>query len=131
VRRGVAVAIDYAHHRGDRPPEGTLAGYRAGRLVPPVPDGSCNLTAHVALDACAAAGLVAGATATLLTTQREALHTLGVTGRRPDLELAHADPGGYVRALASASEAADITDPAGLGGFRWLVQGVGMPLPLR
>ncbi|MFD9246918.1 SAM-dependent methyltransferase, partial [Streptomyces sp. NPDC059556] len=58
---GRAVAVDYAHVRGARPPFGSLTGFRAGREVPPVPDGSCDLTAHVALDACAApAGDVGG-----------------------------------------------------------------------
>ena len=59
IAEGLAVAIDYGHVRADREAGawdgGTLAGYRGGRLVSPVPDGSCNLTAHVALDACAAA----------------------------------------------------------------------------
>ncbi|MFG1754550.1 SAM-dependent methyltransferase [Streptosporangium sandarakinum] len=59
---GEAVAIDYAHFQAGRPPYGTLTGYRDGSLVPPVPDGSCDITAHVALDACAAAGERAGAT---------------------------------------------------------------------
>ncbi|WP_395361249.1 SAM-dependent methyltransferase [Streptomyces sp. YH02] len=52
---GRAVAVDYAHVRDSRPPFGSLTGFRAGREVPPVPDGSTDLTAHVALDACAAA----------------------------------------------------------------------------
>ncbi|MYS06260.1 hypothetical protein GTW71_07360, partial [Streptomyces sp. SID6041] len=47
---GRAVAVDYAHVRENRPPFGSLAGFRAGREVPPVPDGSGDLTAHVALD---------------------------------------------------------------------------------
>lgn len=55
---GLAVAVDYAHVRQSRPPFGTLTGFRAGREVRPVPDGSCDLTSHVALDACAAAGTV-------------------------------------------------------------------------
>ncbi|NEB77546.1 hypothetical protein G3I40_20315, partial [Streptomyces sp. SID14478] len=53
VERGLAVAVDYAHARGTRPPFGTLTGFRAGRETAPVPDGTCDLTAHVALDACA------------------------------------------------------------------------------
>ena len=57
---------------------GTLAGYRGGRQVPRVPDGSCDVTGHVALDACAAAGVAAGARATVMCTQREALTRLGV-----------------------------------------------------
>ena len=56
LRRGLAVAVDYAHRRDSRPPSGTLTGYRGGRQVPPVPDGSCDITSHVALDACATAG---------------------------------------------------------------------------
>ncbi|MET8505398.1 SAM-dependent methyltransferase [Streptomyces sp. NPDC004787] len=117
-----AVAVDYAHLAPARPPFGTLTGFREGREVPPVPDGSRDLTAHVALDACAAA--VPDAAATRLLTQREALHELGVTGTRPPLALAGADPAGYVRALAAAGEAAELTAPGGLGGFRWLVQRV-------
>ncbi|WP_459182432.1 SAM-dependent methyltransferase [Streptomyces sp.] len=112
---GLAVAVDYAHVREARPPYGTLTGFRDGREVPPVPDGSCDITAHVALDACASAA--GGGT---LTTQREALHALGLTGRRPPLALASTDPTAYVRALAGASDAAELTDPAGLGAFGWL-----------
>lgn len=130
LRRGVAVAVDYCHQRSARPRAGTLTGYRAGRQVPPTPDGSCDLTAHVALDACAAAGEAAGATGTLLTTQREALRQLGVTGERPPVELARAEPVSYLRALAAAGEAGELTDPTGLGGFGWLVQAAGVPLPL-
>ncbi|WP_437085955.1 SAM-dependent methyltransferase [Streptomyces sp. enrichment culture] len=53
--RGLAVAVDYAHTADARPPFGTLTGFRDGRETRPVPDGSCDITAHVALDACAAA----------------------------------------------------------------------------
>ncbi|MEU2673477.1 SAM-dependent methyltransferase [Streptomyces sp. NPDC007164] len=121
VAGGLAVAVDYAHVRDARPPFGTLTGFRAGREVRPVPDGSCDLTSHVALDACAAAGSFAGAQPELLS-QREALHRLGVSGGRPPLALASADPAGYVRALASAGEAAELTAPGGLGDFGWLMQ---------
>ncbi|MCX5391472.1 SAM-dependent methyltransferase [Streptomyces sp. NBC_00094] len=119
---GRAVAVDYAHVRDSRPPFGTLTGFRAGREVPPVPDGSCDLTAHVALDACAAEagdGLLVE-----LVTQREALRRLGVSGGRPPLSLASADPVGYVRALASAGEAAELTARGGLGDFLWLTRRV-------
>lgn len=130
LRRGVAVAADYGHRRDARPRHGTLVGYRAGRLVPPVPDAGCDLTAHVALDACAAAGTAAGAGGTLLTTQRDALRQLGVRAGRPPVALASTRPAGYLRALSAAGEAAELTDPAGLGGFGWLVQAVGVPVPL-
>jgi SAM-dependent MidA family methyltransferase len=127
LRHGLAVAVDYSHVRDARPPSGTLTGYRAGRQVPPVPDGSCDLTSHVALDACAAAASEAGATATLLTTQRDALRALGVRGDRTDPPAT--DPTAYLRALATRGEAAELTDPAGLGGFGWLVQSVGVEIP--
>ncbi|MEU4265041.1 SAM-dependent methyltransferase [Streptomyces argenteolus] len=119
---GTAVAVDYAHVRGSRPPFGTLTGFRGGREVPPVPDGSCDLTSHVALDACAAA--VAGGAEAELLDQRAALRELGVSGERPPLARASQDPAGYVRALASAGEAAELTARGGLGDFGWLRQRV-------
>ena len=129
IDRGVAVAIDYGHEAAGRPVGGTLAGYRAGTLVPPAPDGRSNLTAHVALDSVAAAGRAAGAGDTRLDDQRTALLTLGVDPRRPPVHRARTDPEGYVRALAWAGEAAELTDRSGLGAFRWLVQGVGITVP--
>jgi SAM-dependent MidA family methyltransferase len=130
LARGLAVAVDYSHQRAARPGHGTLAGYRAGRPVPPVPDGTCDLTAHVALDACRAAGQAAGrAGAAVLTSQRAALRALGLRGARPPLALAGRDPAGYLAALAQAAQEAELADPGGLGGFGWLIQPVGMPLP--
>jgi SAM-dependent MidA family methyltransferase len=126
---GLALAADYAHSLARRPLAGTLAGFRDGREVQPIPDGSRDITAHVALDACAAAGIAAGATQTMLTTQRTALRALGLTGRRPPLSEADRDPAGYLTALRLAAEDAELTDPAGLGGFGWLVQAAGIPLP--
>ncbi|MDA0636953.1 SAM-dependent methyltransferase [Nonomuraea sp. MCN248] len=120
--RGRAVAIDYAHPVDNRPRRGTLTGYRDGAVVSPIPDGTCDITAHVALDACAEAGRRAGAISTELSTQRAALRALGITGARPPLDLAGADPSGYLRALARASEEGELIDPAGLGGFGWLCQ---------
>ncbi len=150
VDRGLAVAADYAHTVGTRPPFGTLTGFREGRETAPVPDGSCDITAHVALDAVAAACPVACAPEctppgahqrpalprpalprpallrpALLRPQREALRALGVVGARPPLALASTDPAAYVRALASASEAAELIAPGGLGDFVWLLQPVG------
>jgi len=124
--RGVAVAIDYAHVRASRPLFGSLTGYAQGRQTSPIPDGSCDITAHVALDSCAAA---APADWTVHSTQRAVIHRLGITGGRPDLGLASSDPRGYLRALSQASAAAELTDPDGLGGFGWLVQGVAVPVP--
>ncbi|MDK0520275.1 SAM-dependent methyltransferase [Streptomyces sp. ML-6] len=119
---GLAVAVDYAHRREARPPFGTLTGFRAGREVRPVPDGRCDLTSHVALDACAAAGGEAAGAPPEILTQREALRGLGIDGGRPPLALASSDPAGYLRALASAGEAAELTARGGLGDFGWLMQ---------
>ena len=129
IARGAALAVDYGHLKAARPGCGTLTGYLDGRAVPALPDGSRDVTAHVALDACAAAGDRAGAAQTLLATQREALRRLGVDGRRPSLALAASDPEAYVRELCQASENAELIAPGGLGGFGWLIQTVGIDLP--
>jgi SAM-dependent MidA family methyltransferase len=112
VRQGLAVAVDYGHTLADRRP--TLTGYRGGKQVPPVPDGTCDLTAHVALDS------VAAATGSRLVRQREALTSLGVSAQLPDA----GDPS-YPAALARASQARELLDPDGLGGFGWLLRPVG------
>lgn len=128
VARGLALAVDYGHLRDSRPLDGTLTGYRGGRQVPPVPDGSCDVTAHVAMDSVASAGERVARCAYSLVSQREALRALGADGGRPPLSLASRDPAGYLRALAAASAAAELTDPAGLGGHLWLRQPVGVAL---
>lgn len=122
VRRGAAVAVDYGHTRSGR--RTSLTGYRDGRLVAPVPDGSCDLTAHVALDSCAAA---AGAR---VLTQREALTVLGVSTTRPDRHFADRDPRGYLIQMQQAGAAAELMSPRGMGGFGWLVRPVGIEDPL-
>ena len=123
VERGLAVCVDYGHLRDARPRLGTLTAYRHGRQVPPVPDGSCDLTAHVAFDA------LATPRSTVLR-QRDALRALGVSGQRPPLALATADPAAYLTALADAAAAAELTDPTGLGGHLWLLEPVGIGSPL-
>ncbi|MGC5289115.1 SAM-dependent methyltransferase [Micromonospora sp. DT231] len=128
IERGLAVAVDYGHLRENRPVHGTLTGYRAGRQVPPVPDGSSDVTAHVAMDSVASAGAAVARCAYSLVSQAEALRALGADGGRPPLSMAGTDPAGYVRALAAASAVAELTDPAGLGGHLWLRQPVGIPL---
>lgn len=115
VTRGVAVAVDYGHTRADRPPFGSLRSYRDGREVDVLADGSRDVTAHVAVDA------VAAAADGELRRQRDALRALGVDGSRPDLDRATSDPAGYVRALAGATEAAELTARGGLGDFWWVV----------
>jgi hypothetical protein len=114
---GTAIAIDYGHTRDDRPPFGTLRSYVDGREADVIPDGSRDVTAHVAVDSVAAS---AGAT---LIRQREALGMLGLDASRPPLDLAHSDPGAYMQALAAAGEAGELIAGGGLGDFWWLVTG--------
>lgn len=121
--RGVAVAVDYAVDPL-RDVAGTLTGYRAGRQVAPVPDGSCDLTAHVLMQSCAAA--VDGGHVDLMT-QRDALRALGVDAARPAYD---DDPRSYLAALQTTGEAAELLDPGGLGAFTWLVHAKGVPAPI-
>jgi SAM-dependent MidA family methyltransferase len=134
VRRGAALAIDYGHLAEDRPRFGTLTGFRHGREVAPVPDGSCDLTAHVAFDATAAAGRDAAAPGSpdpVLISQAGALRALGLDGARPPLALARHHPTTYLRRLTAATAAAELTDPDGLGAHRWLWQPVALSRPIR
>jgi SAM-dependent MidA family methyltransferase len=108
--RSLAVAIDYGHVKSSRPPYGTLTGFRNGRECAPTPDGSCDITAHVALDSLGGS----------IVNQRDALRALGVSATRPSLELAQTEPLRYLSELSSAGEAAELLDPSGLGGFGWV-----------
>jgi SAM-dependent MidA family methyltransferase len=128
IDTGLALAIDYGHTLADRPALGTLAAFRNGVAVMPVPNGSCDLTAHIAADAVAAAGSAVAGLDAQVVRQTDALRSLGVTGRRPDLELARRDPAAYVRALSAASTSAELTDRSGLGAHYWIYQPVGIPL---
>ena len=123
VTRGLAVAVDYGHTVRSRPPLGTLRSYRQGTEVEVLPDGSRDVTAHVAVDA------VAGRTGAVVVSQRDALRALGISGARPDLARATSDPRGYVADLSVASEAAELTAADGLGGFWWMVTAVGVERP--
>jgi SAM-dependent MidA family methyltransferase len=111
---GIALAVDYGHTAVARPPFGSLASYAHGQEVDVVPDGSRDVTAHVAVDAAAAR---VGAS---LERQRDALARLGVDGTRPPLDLATNDPAAYVRALTRASESAELRARSGWGDFWWL-----------
>jgi len=126
VSRGCALAVDYGHLRDERPGLGTLTGFRGGRQVEPVPDGSCDITAHVAMDAVARAA----GTPYALIRQRKALKALGVDGGRPPIDLARTDPAGYLRALTGAGAAAELIDPAGLGGHWWLLHAIGVDVAM-
>lgn len=109
--RGTALAIDYGHLRAERPEGATMAGFRDGRATEPVPDGSCDITAHVAVDAIEA---------DRIEPQHDALESLGLSATRPPLSLAYRDPTAYAVALANASATARLMDPKGLGAQWWM-----------
>ncbi|HEX6340800.1 SAM-dependent methyltransferase [Umezawaea sp.] len=117
--RGAALAVDYGHLRADRAAgryrAGTLAGYRDGRRVEPVLDGSCDVTAHVALDACAAA---AGGDHVLVS-QRDALGVL-----LPEV-VAGGSPLDWLDATARNGRVAELRAVGGLGDFGWLLHATG------
>ncbi len=125
VGRGAALAVDYSHSADDRGTgrwaNGSLVGHRRGRVVPALPNGTCDLTAHVALDACLAE-TEADVDLSFLTSQREALAALGVDSRLPESDSAGQDLKAYVEALQRAGQARELTDPHGLGDFGWLMQ---------
>lgn len=100
---GVALAVDYGHTRATR--RKTLTGWRAGHAVPPVFDGSCDITAHVALDSLTAA--VPGQT---LATQRDVLASVDARG------------------LAAASALRALRDPDGYGDYGWVSLSRGISL---
>jgi SAM-dependent MidA family methyltransferase len=107
---GLAVAVDYGHTIDSRPAMGTLTGFRHGRQVLPIPDGSSDLTAHVAMDSL---------THDQLMDQRTALRQLGVSGQTPPHELSRRDPMAYLQGLSTASAAVALTAKGGLGDFMW------------
>lgn len=115
LRRGTALAVDYGHRRGERPAGGTLAAYRAGAATTPVPDGSCDVTAHVAVDSLDHDELL---------DQRTALRRLGVRGSLPPAATAARDPAAYLSALSRASAAGALTARGGFGDFWWAVKRV-------
>lgn len=116
VHHGLVLAIDYGHTATARPPRGTLTAYRSGTQVQPRPDGSCDLTAHVAVDSLGA---------DLVLSQREAVTRL--LGPPPPVPhaLAATDPAGYLAALSRRSARTALTDPHGLGAFWWAMSGAG------
>ena len=110
ISSGLAVAVDYGHTIDSRPGPGTLTGFRDGRQVSPVPDGSCDLTAHVAMDSLTHDSMV---------DQRTALKGLGVSGETPPSDLARRSPAEYLQSLSTASVATLLTAKGGLGDFLW------------
>ncbi len=120
VDSGLVVAVDYGHTCVDRPVQGSLTGYRQGRQVTPVADGSCDLTAHVAVDS-----LVAATPGARRLRQRAMLdEALGPTEAVPH-DLARTQPTTYLHLLAEQSARRALSAPGGLGDFCWVLLGRG------
>jgi len=127
VSTGIAIAIDYAHTQEQRSRGflalGTLTGFRDGFARQPVPDGSMNITAHVALDACAVAAEQACAplpVTTVLSSQRDALGVLDYSDAPPQ------SPHDALVAIAQHSQRELARDTQGFGAFTWLIHHIGM-----
>jgi SAM-dependent MidA family methyltransferase len=116
IGSGLAIAVDYGHTIDSRPAPGTLTGFRQGRQVLPIPDGSCDLTAHVAMDSLDHDELL---------DQRGALRRLGVSGQIPSHDLAGSNPAAYLQGLSAASAAAALIAQGGLGDFLWALRHAG------
>ena len=118
--------------RGGRPGRvaGTLAGYRAGAQVPPVPDGSLQPDRARRAGLGRRRGPCGGGRRH--PPRRPADRADGAR-RGPAAAAGRAGPGptrtGTWPRWSGPGAAAELTDRAGLGAFRWLVQGVGMRVP--
>lgn len=115
LSNGVLVVVDYGHLAQDRPTHGSLMGFRDGAACSPLPDGSTDITAHVAIDS------LAGPEVRRLQ-QREIFAELGITRPTPETTLAATDPPAYLHALVERSALATLTAAGGLGDFWWLVE---------
>lgn len=118
---GLAIAIDYGHLKSTRPPFGSLASFTSGQEVDVRPDGTRDVTAHVAVDA------VADRVGARLERQRDVLERLGVDGARPPLALATDDPPAYLQQLSRAGEAAELRARGGWGDFWWVTTDTRVP----
>lgn len=116
VDDGLVLAVDYGHVREQRPFAGSLTGYRAGRSVAPVPDGSMDITAHVAIDSLL--GLAPTASATR---QHQMLAELLGRPTTPRHDLAISQPSAYLQALAQHNADRVLREPDGLGDFWWVL----------
>jgi len=114
----LVAAVDYGHTAAARPAAGTLTGFRDGVQVAPVPDGSSDLTAHVAMDSLGADEV---------RDQRAMLRELGVRGTLPDRALSRADPASYLGGLARSFAETALLARGGLGELSWAISRVHPP----
>lgn len=135
LRRGYVLLIDYGSVEG---PAGPVHGYRDHREVADVlaDPGGADITAGVDVSMVAERARSVGLRAFEPVSQRAALRALGHdrwerTMRTTQSELQHAGRGAEaVRVWEERSRASLLADPAGFGGFWWLVLATeGLPEP--
>lgn len=103
---GALVIVDYTTTAADRTArfsDGTLTGFRDGHQCLPRPDGSMNLTAHVAIDSVAAS-----------------LEPFGEVHVRTVADVAQYHLVGKPLAFADRMRWANVGDRGSWGGFSWL-----------
>lgn len=115
VASGALITVDYGHLRDARPTGGTLRGYRDGVECRPVPDGSTDITAHVAMDTLGAPQLLR---------QRDLFDQLGLRPPPVAHALAGTDPPAYLHALSERGAYSALTTKGGLGDFWWTLEPV-------
>ena len=117
VRVGMALAIDYGHTREqrDRFSAGSIIGYRDGAAHWPIPDGSMNITAHVAWDSLIAVTTPPGRRRD----QAEMYARLLPTVDLPPPTLATSDPHDYAERLQRHTRWSRARDRS--TGVSWLI----------
>lgn len=109
------LGVDYGHLRVNRPGLGTLTGFRGGSECLPIPDTTCDITAHVAIDSL---------NATTVITQRDMLIELfgNIAAQPVDHALASSDPREYLARLSARSAFGAAIARDGLGDFYWFTR---------
>ena len=134
LKRGLALTLDYGHLAPDLysplRSRGTLRCYYGHTLIgnPYSHVGEQDITAHVDFSALVAAGEERGLAALGLTTQRSFLYNLGF---RQLLDSLHGMGLDQRRMDANRMAMLDLVKPDGMGDFKALAQGKGLPADLR
>ena len=111
------LVVDYGHVASQRPVEGSLVGYRQGEVQRPLPDGSMDLTAHVAMDALCAS---MGQDVLVRARQSEILGDL-IGPAHVDQRWARSRPAAYLQQVAEHAAAHALSQRGGLGDFWWVL----------